>query len=139
MGQAGAQLQAGRRVVMLDLLTDSHETTLAQNEYTWRNISEILEDVGPRLEAVTVHYKLAEKSNAFAFKVTLAWSLDGETWNTTDVLAEVGTAKQGIGEEFTSTDKFGRLMRFQLGTTDGGSVEQGIVSVIVALRFYQGA
>jgi hypothetical protein len=30
-------------------------------------------------------------------------------------------------------------MRFQLGTTDGGSVEQGIVSVIVALRFYQGA
>ena len=134
-----SQTTAGQRVVLLDLLTDSHEVTLAQNNYRTRTLGEVLVDVGPRLEGITIHYRLADRTANFSFKVGASWSMDGNSWLTYDLVGPINVDGQGISSEYTDKTKFGRLLRFEFATTDGGAVEHGMVSVMAALRFYQGA
>ncbi len=131
----------GQRVVLLDLLAESHEVTLAQAAYKWRQIGDILAEAGPRLEGITVHTKLSDVTANFAFKVKGRWSLDGEDWTdfAADLAGPINANGSAITSEYTTLTDFGRYIRFELGTTDGGAVEHGIVSVMIALRFYQGA
>ena len=141
INRAGAQVQTGQRVVLLDLLTDAHEVTLGQNSTKWRQVGDILEDVGPRVEGITVHTKLQSRTANFSFKLRGSWSLDGVTWNTFagELTPAIATDGAAISNEYTTKTDFGRHIRFELGTADTAAIEHGIVSVMVALRFYQGA
>jgi len=141
MNRTTSQPQAGQRIVLLDLVTDSHEVTLGQNASRWRQVSDILEDCGPRLEGITVHTKLADMTANFSFKLRGSWSLDGITWTnfSTELAGPIATNGSAISSEYTTKTDCGRHIRFELGTGDTGTVEHGMVSVMVALRFYQGA
>jgi hypothetical protein len=93
------------------------------------------------IEGITTHYKLADATANFKFKLRGTWSIDGLNWEvfTSDLMSEVTADDQGISSEYTTKTDFGRRIRFELGTRDGGAVEHGVVTVAVALRFYQGA
>jgi hypothetical protein len=139
--EAKSQAFSGRRIVLLDVVTASHEVTLGQNAYKWRQVGDILVDVGPRLEGITVHTQLADKTAAFAFKLRGSWSLDGVNWVafSSDLSSVITSNGSQVSAEYTTRTDLGRHIRIELGTTDTGSVEHGIINVMVALRFYLGA
>ncbi|MFH1464908.1 MAG: hypothetical protein ABIO70_11040 [Pseudomonadota bacterium] len=141
MNRSGSQVLGGQRVVILDLVEDSHEVTMGAGGYKYRPVSDILVDVGPRMEGLTCHYKLADATANFKVKLRATWSIDGLNWEvfSGDIMSEVTADSQGVGTEYTTKTDFGRRIRFELGTCDNGAVEHGIVNVAVALRFYQGA
>lgn len=94
--RAESQVQTGQRVAMLDLLTDSHEVTMGTGGYKWRPVSDILVDAGPRLEAITTYYKLADASANFKVKLRGTWSIDGLNWEVfaADLMSEVTACRE---------------------------------------------
>ncbi|MFH1466205.1 MAG: hypothetical protein ABIO70_17605 [Pseudomonadota bacterium] len=141
MNRSGSQVLGGQRVVILDLVEDSHEVTMGAGGYKWRPVSDILVDVGPRMEGLTCHYKLADATANFKFQLRGTWSVDGMNWETfsSDLMIEATSDSQVVETEYTTKTDFGRRIRFELGTSDTGTVQHGVVTIAVAQRFYQGA
>ena len=130
---------SGQRVVTLDLVNDSLEATMGAGAYRWRQVGDTLIDVGQRLEGITVHTRLADRTANFAFRLRGTWSLDGTSWNVFSAdFVTVSANGQSITAEYATRTDFGRMIRFEFGTTDTGAVEHGICSVVVALKFYDG-
>ena len=131
---------ASPRIVTLDLVTDSLEATMGAGAYRWRQVGDTLTDIGQRLEGITVHTKLADRTANFSFKLRGTWSLDGISWNVFAAdLVTVAANGQSITAEYTTRTDFGRQIRFEFGTSDAGAVEHGTCSVVVALKFYVSA
>lgn len=74
MNKNGLQLQPGQRVVMLDLVTDSHEVTLGQNAFKYRQVVQIGR---PRLDSspynITWLLEMFEAARAAGQKVLLTF------------------------------------------------------------------
>ena len=135
------QRGSGSRVVIVDLLHDSQEATEGAGAYRYRNVGpDEIRDVGGRLEGVTVMSTISNITANWAMQVQAQYSNDGRSW--TPFAANLTTLNANgnyVSAEYTTLTDFGRHIRFQVGVTDGGAIENAIATVSVALRFYQGA
>ena len=135
--------RAGSRVVIIELCKDKHELTDGTGNYRYRPIGpDSIPGVGGRLQGITVFAALGDVSANFAAKLTASYSNNGgRTW--TDFAADVAgpwiATGQSVSSEYTTLTDFGRSIRFQLQTDDAGSIEHAILTISVALRFYEEA
>jgi hypothetical protein len=133
--------RTGGRVVVIDLLKDSVEVTEGAGAYRFRNVGpDMICDVGAKLEGVTVMSTISNITAAWAAQVQAQFSNDGRTWTPfAAVLVTLNANGNVVSNEYTTLTDFGRHIRFQVGTTDGGAIERANLTLSVALRFYQGA
>ena len=128
------------RVVYIDLLKDSQEATEGAGAYRYRSVGpDYVADVGAKLEGLTVLSTIHNITANWAMQVQAEYSNDGRLWSPFAAnLVTLNANGNNVSAEYTTLTDFGRYIRFQVGVTDAGAIENANVTLAVALRFYQG-
>lgn len=132
--------QGRGRLLVLDLVTDQYfKTTGGGATVDWHVISGPLR-LGEQVEDITAHVWAFNTDANFKYRVVARGSYDGVHWGsvpTVDLLSEtVASDTYTIGTAVTDRTKFGRYIRLLLGLTDAGAVQEGHISISVAIKFW---
>ena len=97
-----------------------------------------LRNIGPFIKSVTAYAQCADRSSNFEYKVTGAYSYDGESWTpfSGDILASQNTDGDVNSAPYTTTTDFGLYVQFVVSVqnTTGSAMENGVVSVTLSIE-----
>ena len=132
--------RTGGRVVIVELLKDSQEATEGAGAYRYRHLGpDQISEIGGKLQGITVLSTISNITANFAMQVQAMYSNDGRTWTAFAAnLVTLNANGNNVSAEYTTLTDFGRHIRFQIGTTDAGAIENANITLAVALRFYEG-
>lgn len=114
------------------LLTDG------DSSYDDIQVGPVLSGIPLYVEDMVVQALCESRTAGFKYKIKGQWSFDGKTWEDydSDLLGEQSVSGAVNGSAYTTRTDFGRYVRFLVSVNDAGAVEQGVLSVIVVLKFW---